>query len=36
MEPRQFRNASRLWCTIGDAEAMGEMVARANASILRG
>jgi radical SAM superfamily enzyme YgiQ (UPF0313 family) len=36
MQPRQFRDASRLWCTIGDAEAMGEMVARANESILRG
>ncbi|MFO8079108.1 MAG: radical SAM protein [Armatimonadota bacterium] len=35
MEPRHFRDASRLWCTIGDAEAMGEMVACANQCILR-
>ncbi len=34
MEPRQFRDLSRLWCTIGDAEAMGQMVATANRSIL--
>ncbi len=33
MAPREFRDMTRLWCTIGDAEAMGEMVARANAKI---
>lgn len=32
---RKFRDLSRLWCTIGDAEAMGEMVASANRYILR-
>ncbi len=36
MAPREFRDLSRLWCTIGDAEAMGEMVARANRNIVRG
>ena len=35
MTPREFRDASRLWCTIGDAEAMGEMVRRANDRIER-
>ena len=35
MRPRQFRDATRLWCTIGDAKAMGEMVARANRNIVR-
>jgi radical SAM superfamily enzyme YgiQ (UPF0313 family) len=35
MTPREFRDRGRLWCTIGDAEAMGEMVAQANANILR-
>jgi len=34
MDVRQFRDLSRLWCTIGDADAMGEMVARANATIV--
>ncbi len=36
MGPREFRDQTRLWCSIGDAEAMGEMVARANRAILRG
>ncbi len=35
MGVREFRDASRLWCTIGDAEAMGQMVARANRDIVR-
>ncbi|MGD9496574.1 MAG: radical SAM protein [Armatimonadota bacterium] len=35
MTPREFRDLARVWCAIGDAEAMGEMVARANRSILR-
>ncbi|MBD3291878.1 MAG: radical SAM protein [Armatimonadia bacterium] len=35
MDARTFRDVSRLWCTIGDAEAMGEMVARANRNIVR-
>ncbi|MGI5820181.1 MAG: B12-binding domain-containing radical SAM protein [Armatimonadota bacterium] len=35
MQPRDFRDASRLWCTIGDAEAMGQAVARANTNIIR-
>ena len=30
MTPREFRDCGRLWCATGDAEAMGEMVARAN------
>ncbi len=34
MDVRAFRDASRLWCTIGDAEAIGQMVARANRSIV--
>ncbi len=34
MTPRQFRDYGRLWCAVGDAEAMGEMVTRTNASIL--
>ena len=35
MTPREYRDATRLWCTIGDAEAMGQMVANANRSIVR-
>lgn len=35
MAPREFRDRTRLWCAIGDAEAMGEMVARANRAIVR-
>ena len=31
MTPREARDCGRLWCATGDAEAMGEMVARANA-----
>lgn len=34
MSPREFRDRSRVWCTIGDADAVGEMVATANARIL--
>lgn len=34
MGVREFRDASRVWCTIGDAEAVGQMVARANRNIL--
>jgi len=36
MSARQMRDLSRLWCTIGDADAMGEMVARANVAIVGG
>ncbi|HUS79706.1 MAG TPA: radical SAM protein, partial [Armatimonadota bacterium] len=36
MSARQMRDLSRLWCTIGDADAMGEMVARANVAIMGG
>jgi hypothetical protein len=32
MPPRQLRDAAQLWCVTGDAEAMGEMVRRANGS----
>ena len=35
MDVRGFRDASRLWCTIGDAEAMAQMVSRANRTIVR-
>lgn len=35
MPPREFRDLTRLWCAIGDAEAMGEMVVRANQAIVR-
>ncbi len=35
MEPREFRDLTRLWCAVGDAEAMGDMVARANRNIVR-
>jgi len=35
MAPRGFRDLTRLWCAIGDAEAMGEMVARVNRAIIR-
>lgn len=35
MSAREFRDLSRLWCMIGDADAMGEMVAAANAAIVR-
>jgi len=35
MTPREFRDCGRLWCATGDAEEMGEMVAQANANILR-
>jgi len=30
MRPRQLRDAAQLWCVTGNAEAMGEMVRRAN------
>lgn len=36
MDPRRFRDMSRLWCTIGDAETMGQMVAAANRNIVQG
>ncbi|MGC9318494.1 MAG: B12-binding domain-containing radical SAM protein [Armatimonadota bacterium] len=36
MAPRRFRDLARLWCAVGDAEAMGEMVATANRNIQRG
>lgn len=35
MAPREFRDRTRLWCAIGDAEAMGEIVKRANRAIVR-
>jgi len=35
MTPREFRDYGRAWCAIGDADAMAEMVSRANAAILR-
>lgn len=36
MEPRALRDAAQLWFVTGDAEAMGGMVARANAAIVKG
>ncbi len=36
MDPRRFRDLTRVWCAIGEAEAMGEMVARANRNIVLG
>ncbi len=35
MPPREFRDAARLWCLTGDAEAMGEMVAKVNRQAVR-
>lgn len=35
MPPRQLRDLAQLWCLTGDAEAMGEMVTRANRNLLR-
>lgn len=35
MPPRQLRDLAQLWCLTGDAEAMGEMVARANRNLVR-
>ncbi len=35
MSARDFRDRTRLWCTIGDADAMGTMVAAANRNIVR-
>ncbi len=35
MSARRFRDLTRLWCAIGDAEAMGEMVTSANRAIIR-
>ena len=32
MTPREYRDAARLWCVTGNAEAMQEMVRRANRS----
>ena len=36
MTARDFRDLSRLWCTIGDADAMAEMVAAANGTATAG
>lgn len=36
MPPRQLRDLAMLWCVTGDAEAMGDMVQRANRNMLRG
>ena len=36
MEPRQLRDMAQLWCVTGDAEAMGNMVRKANRGMLRG
>lgn len=33
LPPRQLRDLAMLWCVTGDAEAMGEMVARANRNL---
>ncbi len=35
MAAREFRDLTRLWCAIGDAEAMGDVVARVNRAIIR-
>lgn len=35
MPPRQLRDLAQLWCLTGDAEAMGEMVKRANRNLVR-
>ncbi len=35
MAPRQLRNMAQLWCVTGDAEAMGELVRRANEAMIR-
>ncbi|MEI6502809.1 MAG: radical SAM protein, partial [Armatimonadota bacterium] len=35
MPPRQLRDLAQLWCVTGDAEAMGEMIVRANAAMTK-
>lgn len=35
LPPRQLRDLAQLWCVTGDAEGMGEMIARANAQMVR-
>jgi len=35
LTPRELRDQARLWCLTGDAEAMAQMVARANRGIIR-
>ncbi|MEN6302721.1 MAG: radical SAM protein [Armatimonadia bacterium] len=35
LPPRQLRDLAQLWCVTGDAEGMGEMIARANAAMVR-
>lgn len=35
LPPRQLRDLAQLWCVTGDAEGMGEMIARANGAMVR-